>query len=326
MPIRSLPRRAATAAVALVLTLGLAACSGSGADSTAGSSMEMSDGDTAADEAAAVADDNGLEQDATSSVVDREVIVRGYVTIVSAEPTATSAALIRLVEQAGGHVEERHENPGDEGSPGWAELTFRVPADRTSSAVEALHDLGTVQDLEMSSTDVTSQGQDLDARISALTTSTARLSELLASAGSTADLLEVERELSQRQAELDSLAAQRESLSDQVAMSTIHVRIEAPAEQLTAPRGGFTGGLATGWNAFVATVETVVLVFGVLLPWLAVATVGFVVYRLVRRRVGTPPPGQSGGNGSPGSGPDDGSGGPDGPATTEHDREPELVR
>lgn len=324
MPIRSLSRRAATAAVAAVLTLGLAGCSGSGADSAGGSRAETSAEDSAG-EAAAVADATaGAEEDGGSSVVDREVVVTGYVSLVSEEPTATAAQLVRLVEQAGGHVEERHESPGDEDSPGSASLTVRVPADRTSSAVDAIGDLGTVQDVELSSTDVTSQGQDLDARISALTTSTERLTELLAAAGSTADLLEVERELSQRQAELDSLTAQRDALSDEVAMSTLHVQIGAPAAQITAPRGGFTGGLATGWNALVASVETVVLVLGVLLPWLALVAAGYVAYRLVRRRrrAGTPPAGPDGGTGGPGSGSD---GGTDGPTSSEPRPEPQLT-
>ncbi|WP_407318522.1 DUF4349 domain-containing protein [Isoptericola halotolerans] len=285
MPIRSLPRRAVTATVAAVLALGLAGCSGSGAGGSGDAGAEMSAQDSAG-EAAAVAEATAAteEDDSASSVVDREVVVTGYLSLVSEQPTTTAAELVRLVEQAGGHVEERHESPGDEDSPGSASLTVRVPADRTSSAVDAIGDLGTVQDVELSSTDVTSRGQDLDARISALTTSTERLTELLAAAGSTADLLEVERELSERQAELDSLVAQRDALSDEVAMSTLHVQIDAPEAQITAPRGGFTGGLATGWEALVATVETVVLVLGVLLPWLVLAAVGYVVYRLVRRR------------------------------------------
>jgi hypothetical protein len=322
MPIRSLSRRAATAAVAAALALGLAGCSGSGADGSGEAQMSAED---SAGEAAAVAEATaGAEEDAGSTVVDREVVVTGHVSLVSEEPTTTAAELIRLVEQAGGHVEERHENPGDEDSPGSASLTVRVPAERTTSAVDAIGGLGTVQDVEMSSTDVTSRGQDLDARISALTTSAERLTELLAAAGSTADLLEVERELSQRQAELDSLTAQRDALSDEVAMSTLHIQISAPAAQIMAPRGGFTGGLATGWNALAATVETVVLVLGVLLPWLALAAVGYVAFRLVRRRgrADAPPSGPGGGAGGPGSGPD---GDPDGPGTSESRREPELT-
>lgn len=322
MPLRPRPRRAVTAALAAVLTLGLAACTGTGADGAAESGVEASTAEDAAGEAAAVADETAPADGEADTVVDREVVVTGYLTLLSENPATTSAELVRLVEQAGGHVEERHEDPGDDDSAGSAELTVRVPADRTSSAVEALRGLGTVQDIEMSSEDVTSRGQNLDARISALTTSTDRLTELLASAGSTADLLEVERELSQRQAELDSLVAQREALSDLVAMSTLHVRIDAPAAQLAGPRGGFSGGLATGWNALVASVETVVLVLGVLLPWLVVAAAGYVVYRLVRRRRADVPGGPGGTSGGPGSGPD---GGTDGPGTSESRRQPELT-
>lgn len=331
-----LPRRAAAAATALLLVLGLAACSGSGADessSDAGGPEMAAEGayDGAVEgavegEARDVAADAASAADATE-VVAREVVVTGSMDLVAEDPSETADEITRMVEQAGGRIEGLTKSPGTDGEPGDASLTARIPADRTTSAVEAMSDVATVEHVEISKEDVTSQGQNLDARISALTTSTERLTELLASAGSTADLLEVERELATRQAELDSLAAQRGALSDQVALSTIWISISADAAPVSAPRSGFFDGLSTGWSALSATVQTIVLALGVLLPWLAVAAVAFLVVRLVRRRRASAPP--AGPGGAPGSG---GSDGPDGPGSDDDspaadpEREPELAR
>ncbi|WP_402464415.1 DUF4349 domain-containing protein [Isoptericola aurantiacus] len=333
MPHRSLLRRAATATAALVLTLGLAACSaddgasGEADMSSAGAADPAADG--AADEGAPLTEEaggDGAVVDEPTAVVDREVVVTGYVELTSADPAGTATELVRMVEQVGGRVEQLTETPGTDDDPGAASAIVRIPADRTTNAVDALGDLATVQRVEISKDDVTSQGQNLDARISALTTSTDRLTELLASAGSTEDLLQVERELADRQAELDSLVAQREALSDQVAMSTIHVDITPETAPVTAPSSGFLDGLATGWSALSATVQTLVLVLGVLLPWLALAAVAYLVVRWLRRRRRSGA-GASGAEGSDGD--DDGRGdGPDGPPAPPArgaEREPALM-
>ncbi|GAA4718048.1 hypothetical protein GCM10023216_02910 [Isoptericola chiayiensis] len=328
MPHRSLPRRAAAAVTALTLALGLAACTGSGA----GDAADVGTADTAVSDeaggaASAIAEEAGADGAAgDETVVDREIVVTGFVELTSPDPAASADELVRMVEQAGGRVEQLTEEPTTPDRPGSASAIFRLPAERTTSAVEAFGDVAAVERVELSEDDVTSRGQNLDARISALTTSTDRLTELMGSAGSTEDLLEVERELAQRQAELDSLTAQREALSDQVAMSTIHVSITARTAPVTAPSSGFVDGLATGWSALTATVGTVVLALGVLLPWLAIAAAGYVAYRLVRRRrtEQAPPaggPGEGGGtddDGTPDSSPD--------PAPHDPEREPQLVR
>ncbi|PFG42566.1 uncharacterized protein DUF4349 [Isoptericola jiangsuensis] len=310
-------RPVAGTALALLITLALAACSGSGADeSTAesGGSVAQQDAGAAASVAPGAADEE-------SAVVDREVVVTGWAELVADDPVATIDEIVRMVEQAGGRIENLVESPGTDGEPGYASATARLPVDLTTGTVDALADVAELRRVEIGRQDVTSQGQDLDARISALTTSTTRLTELMGSAATTADLLDVERELAARQTDLDSLVAQREALSDQVAMSTIDISVTATSAPVAAPRSGFVDGLGTGWAALVATVGTVVLVVGVLLPWLLPVAAAYVVYRLVRRRRATPPTGPGGGDHGPG---DD-----DGPApgapVQDPEREPALT-
>lgn len=91
-------------------------------------------------------------------------------------------------------------------------------------------DLGEVLSLNVVAEDVTAQGADLDARIGALEVSITRLRQLLATAETTKDLIDIEAELTARQAELDSLVAQRAALSDQVAQSTLVVSVSPRSE------------------------------------------------------------------------------------------------
>lgn len=312
------------AALAAALALALAGCSSDGSDSGGASSEAV------ADSAGTVADAGGTEAAPSGSSVTeggeeagaaaaREIVTTGSATVVADDPAAAATRLARLVEEAGGRVERRSETAATEDSRGSASLTVRLPADRMTGAVEALGKLGTVENVDVDSTDVTGEGQDLDARIAALTTSTDRLRELMKSAGSTEDLLQVEQELSERQADLDALTAQRQRLSDQVAMSTLDVEIVPEPVAAAQSRGGFLGGLSSGWGALVTTVQTVVLVLGVLLPWLVLGGLGYLGYRWLRGRA------RPGAGDDPSDGPDDDVDGPDAPRPVEPDEAPEPV-
>jgi hypothetical protein len=98
-------------------------------------------------------------------------------------------------------------------------------------------------------------------------------------------LIKAEGALSQRQADLDSLRAQRDQLGDRIDYSTIDVTFVA--EQIGGPApqkyAGFTGQIERGWDALVSVLGNLVLLLGLLLPWLgALAVVVGIVYGVVR--------------------------------------------
>ncbi|WP_052436577.1 DUF4349 domain-containing protein [Georgenia sp. SUBG003] len=173
---------------------------------------------------------------------------------------------------------------GDESLPS-AWLTVRVPAAELTSVLEELRTIGEVRQLDEASTDVTTAARDLDARIKALQTSVDRLLAIMAGARDTAALLATESEISERQAELESLQSERAHLADQVSMSTLRVDLVAKDAPVAVEAKGFLGGLRTGWDSLVTAVDGVLVALGVLLPWLVVLGVPLgVALWLARRR------------------------------------------
>jgi hypothetical protein len=195
------------------------------------------------------------------------------------------------VESAGGRVDERteHAASAEDGVEGAvADLVVRVPAAALTGVLADLEDLGEVESVSVSSSDVTTTAVDLDARISALRTSVARLQGLMDEAATTEALLAAEEALSERQEQLESLQSQRALLAAKVELSTLSVHLEPFG---VAPAGrpeGFLDGLGTGRRALASALSAAVIVLGVLLPWLAVALLVagavLVPVRLVRRR------------------------------------------
>ena len=194
-------------------------------------------------------------------------------------------SLAQLVTGLGGRVDDRHTWAGDdaEETPPRASITLRVPSEDLTTVIEDLAELGDVLEVSQSSEDVTQQVVDIDARIEALRTSTDRLREIMAEASDSADLLEAETALSERQAELESYLSQREALADQVAMSTLTVELQ-PTVAAEVETSGFAGGLSSGWNALLAFLSTVLVIAGALVPWVAVIGIPVAAVLLVLRR------------------------------------------
>jgi len=212
----------------------------------------------------------------------REVITTGSVDVTVDDPRDVATRFSAWVEGASGRVDGRTESKDDEGRAS-ASLTVRVPSGQVSKALTQLATYGDVGTVDVQNNDVTAQGQDLDARIKALEISIDRLETILAEADSSNEVVTAEGALTQRQEQLESLQAQRKSLSDQVALSTLHVELTQKGSASSVSPGGFQGGLTKGWDALVDTVNGIVSLAGVLLPWVAVAAIGWAAWWLVRR-------------------------------------------
>jgi hypothetical protein len=232
---------------------------------------------------------------------DRQVVTTARTSLAVDDPAAGARRVSELVETAGGRVDERSEQSpsgADEAEGAFADLVVRVPADALTDLLADLEDVGDVESVSVSRSDVTSTAVDLDARISALETSVARLQALMDDAASTAALLDAENALSEREADLESLQSQRALLADQVELSTLDVHLRTPGVAPAGGPDGFGGGFGTGWRALLSAGGTLLVVLGVLLPWAAVtalvAAAVLVPLRQSRRRAAArtpvPPP------------------------------------
>ncbi|MBD8507844.1 DUF4349 domain-containing protein, partial [Hoyosella sp. G463] len=202
--------------IAVILLALATGCSGTVQEDFSPSPFPVGDGELREDSAG-----GALAPRQAPDAVQREVIRHATMTIQVPDPAAASQEAAEAAQRAGGRIDHRTERPPTSQSVGSASLTMRVPADRLDPVIEQLRALGTVSELTISSSDVTIQVVDLDARIDALATSVSRLQEIMGTATSAEDLIAAETALAERQAQLDGLRSQREHLADQVDLSTL---------------------------------------------------------------------------------------------------------
>lgn len=274
----------------LVVVFALAACSAGSPPGAPGTAEDFKAGGGSAAETMPLT--GPVPQDAPKAPpqVQRDVVKTATISVTADDPPAAADRASALATEAGGRVDGRTEYGGSALDRARITLTLRVPADKLDGVIDGLKGLGTVESLDMQAEDVTSQRVDLDARIKALQTSVDRLLAIMRDARDPSALIEAESALSQRQADLDSLRAQRAALGEQISYSTVTVDLIAPIAGGPAPEEyrGFLGQMERGRDALVDTGSNLVLLVGLLLPWAGAAIVGlallFGLYRLVRAR------------------------------------------
>ncbi len=165
-----------------------------------------------------------LPAEVTALFVGRQIIKTGDIVVEAANVRETTDAIIDTVFDNGGAIwgQETQSEPTPR-----AVLTIRVPPadfDRLIAAVTRVPGVGVVSE-STTSDDVTEVVVDLDARITAATSSVARVQQLLDDARDLNTIFQLEEELGARQADLERLLGQRKTIGDQIALSTITLTV-----------------------------------------------------------------------------------------------------
>lgn len=286
----------------------LGGCTGHGSANSAGAAHYpvAPEDSTVAATTAAVAPNDGTAKKVAGTVTDiaaapdgRQVIRTASVTVqISQTRTqdhdADDAALTAAVSEAAVKVRALVGVAGyvssSESSGSVATISLRIPAASYESVMSALTRVGTITTRQEQAQDVSAQLVDVGSRILTMRASVTRVRALLTQAERIADVVALESELQQREADLDSLLRQQSALSGQVALSTITVLVQGrltgvPAGS-TDPRqqAGFLAGLQQGWSAVTDFLGGLAQVVGALLPFLPlVGVVGLCLFLLVRR-------------------------------------------
>ncbi|WP_148615594.1 DUF4349 domain-containing protein [Nocardioides rubriscoriae] len=310
-------RLAAAAACTALLGLGVSACSagddqsssdsGSASDSSDVAGADVAAGVPAAEDApqapagaGALASDvaRKVEPDPTTS---RSLIKKGDVALRSTDVGDTLFRVGAIVQAASGEVAENTTQADEAGEPENALLTVRVPVGQFDTTMRQLEQIGTERDgvdlisSDETSSDVSTEVIDVDVRVELQKRSIERISVLLDRATSIRDIVGIERELADREADLGSLQKRQAFLADQTSLSTITISLERPSEKRAAAEKekddtGFVAGLENGWDAFTSVTAALLTTVGALLPFAIVLLLVGVPLRVWLRRRGSSTP------------------------------------
>jgi hypothetical protein len=262
---------------ALVVVLGVAACSREGA-----STLARSRTDASLLGSAMVSKEAAAQPVHSARKIIRDLDVRMQVKDVD----VFLRALDEMARASGGYVADRDVSRQDNGGRSGS-VTVRLAAGKVDGTGEALHALGKVESESLKAEDISEQYYDLAARIHSAQLLETRLSELLSQkAGKLTEIMEVEAKLASVRENIEQLQGKQRRWDDQVELATIRIAFHVDAlppvvaasfgsELFEAARSSTLVLLAVGRSAAV--------VGAALLPWSPIV-IGLLVVRQIRRR------------------------------------------
>jgi hypothetical protein len=164
-------------------------------------------------------------------------------------------------------------------------VTLRVPANQFESMLAELKKFAEkVENENLSGNDITEEFYDLTARLENKKRAETRYQDILKSAKSVKDILEVEQALTNVREEIERLEGRKRYLSDQAAMSTITINLHEPYPLMAQGSGSFMAQVIRGFERGVqgfAEVTSACITF--VIAGLPVFVLGFVVIWLLRK-------------------------------------------
>ncbi|MGH3859557.1 DUF4349 domain-containing protein [Actinokineospora sp.] len=280
-------RRLAGLLLALAATGGLTACGSSASDS--GSAAAPAENPAMAPEAATGYGTSGGADKAAPGEkpeqaaqvgqpgVDRKLVRTATIVLVTPNVRESAERARQIVVGTGGYTGQAE--VGDRS----ATMTLYVPSDKLDDTLSKLSapELGKEESRSQSAQDVTEQIVDVESRIQTQRASLERVRALLGRAQQISEIVQLESEVTRREADLESLLKRRERLAGSVAMSTVTLRLSRDsAPPPAAEDDTVLGALAGGWKAFVDTTSFVVRAVALVLPFAVVLGVpAFFVWR-----------------------------------------------
>ncbi|WP_239089487.1 DUF4349 domain-containing protein [Sphaerimonospora thailandensis] len=290
--------RYGTAAAAAIMAAVLVTGCGGGADDSAADRAAVPAAAGEAADAGPVAALPGQDASSTErqssdrrvdvAAADRAIIYTAELTVRAADVPSAADRAKTIVLGAEGYVSQ--EKSDSHGRDDRAVITFKVPPQRYPDVLAQLgRDLGKRESMHQGAKDVTEEVADVESRVKSARATLDQFRTLLSKANKIGEIMEIEREISDREAELESLQARQKALAAQTGMATITLTLIPQPKPSAKPekqetRSGFLSGLRVGWRAFVEAVEIGLTVLGVLLPWLVLAAVVWLIVRVITRR------------------------------------------
>ncbi len=214
------------------------------------------------------------------NAIERKLIKNGSLSFETDSLETTRRKIFAAVKANGGYTsDDQISLTGDRINH---TLEIRVPADRFDALVTAITTGVRHFDFkQITVNDVTEEFIDISARMKAKKEMEARYLDLLKQAKTVSNMLEIERELGNIRAEIESIEGRLRYINDQVAWSTLSVTFYENTTAQTAFGKHFREGFHNGWKNLVWFFIGLVNLW----PFVLAAGIGIWLFRRWRKKV-----------------------------------------
>ncbi len=190
-----------------------------------------------------------------------------------------------LAQNNNGFVSNSQSYSDSDGALTSGYIQIRVEQSGFDAVINMIKEMGTVKSISMSGQDVTQEYVDLQSRLKNLQAQEEVLLELMRQSKNVKDSVEVQRELSFVQGEIEIIKGRMNYLDNMVSYSTIDISIAEP-KPITSPSGGsFMESVRNGLRGALNLLRGMVMVLIVISPLLVIAgIIIIIVWQSIRAR------------------------------------------
>lgn len=164
-------------------------------------------------------------------------------------------------------------------------ITIRVEQKNFNAVVNKIKLLGTIKSVQLGGTDVTQEYVDLESRLKNLQAQAQVLLDLMKKSTKVVDSIEVQRELSKVQGEVEVIKGRMNYIDNMVSFSTIDVSLAEPQAIIDSSEGGFLGAVKRGARGALTVVRGMTTVLIVMSPILIlIAIILIIIWQSLRAR------------------------------------------
>ncbi|GAB4454355.1 MAG: DUF4349 domain-containing protein [Armatimonadaceae bacterium] len=223
------------------------------------------------------------------ATMPRKIIYTANTQLTCKDFTKASGELMQAVKKFGGYI-ANSDVSGEIGATRNGTWTVRIPVANFEPFLTSLGAVGTVQNTQISSQDVSEEFYDLEARLKNKRLEEERLlKHLQQSTAKLGDILAVEREISRVREEIERMQGRRRFLANQTEMTTVTVTLRElvglvpnqPPTFANQIERAFTESVVAMGNFFKGIVLTTIA----LLPWVVMLGIlAIPLWRVLRRK------------------------------------------
>lgn len=222
--------------------------------------------------------EEGAAQDQTGSnlpVIQPKIIKSAVAAIEVAKGTfeESMVKVAKIAESMGGYVSNTESYSDTAGKLASGRIIIRVPGEKFNIAIDDIKKAGELKSINISGQDVTQEYVDLESRLKNFEAQEKILLDLMNKSANVKDSIEVQRELSNVQGEMEVIKGRMNYLDNLVGFSTIDVTIAEPAVAPPVEAGGFVNAVKRGVEGAVKVLNGLAFFFIAISPILVLAAI-----------------------------------------------------
>ena len=248
-------------------------------------SITVADAVTASDSGSELYTEAGSADAATLQVINTKLIKNATIQIEVEKGSFEKVffQVASLAEQNKGYVSNSQSYSDADGNMTSGQITIRVDKANFDAVLNKIKAMGKVQNVNITVSDVTQEYVDNESRLKNLDSQRTSLINLMEKSATVKDSIEIQRELSNVEGQIEIIKGRQNYLDNLIAYSTIDITLAEPQAITESNQGGFIGAIKRGAIGALTVIRVIATGLVAISPLLVIAGIILIIIWLSLR-------------------------------------------